>query len=173
MSLALPVPVVPAKATALGEMKENDVDEQHRDTVSKGWSKDQWISGVLERAIGVVARSAEMGLQGFRLTPLEAGTARYAVSDDKHLSTFYAKQTEQFKTRHLAKFFPIRNIDLEINGETIHVQGTQKPDSTSLLTLSDADGINPPKSVCICFEGEGVACSCTRKCSVTQPCATT
>jgi hypothetical protein len=90
MSLALPVPVVPAKAMTLGEMKENDVDEQRRDTVSKGWSKDQWISGVLERAIGVVARSAEMGLQRFRLAPLEAGTARYAVSDDKHLSTFYA-----------------------------------------------------------------------------------
>jgi hypothetical protein len=153
--MSLVVPVVPAKETALGEMKENDVDEQRRDTVSKGWSKDQWISGVLERAIGIVARSAENGLQKFRLVPLEAGTARYAVSDDKHLSTFYEKQTGQFKTRHLAKFFPIRNIDLEMDGEIIHVQGTQKPDSISLLKLSDADGVNAPKTVCICFEGEG------------------
>ena len=153
--MSVAVSVEPARETALDEMQENDVDEQRRDTVSKGWSKDQWISGVLERAIGIVARSAENDSQGFRLAPVEAGTARYAVSDDKHLSTFYGKQTEQFKTEYLAKFFPIRNIDLEIDGNIIHVQGTQKPDSISLLKLSDAANGYAPKTVCICFEGEG------------------
>ncbi len=44
---------------AVSEVQPNDLDEQARDTVNKGWSKDQWISGVLERAIGIVARSAD------------------------------------------------------------------------------------------------------------------
>jgi hypothetical protein len=153
--MSVTLPVLPVKETAVSEVLENDLDEQRRDTVSKGWSKDQWISGVLERAIGLVARSAEKGEQKFKLAPFETDTARYAVSDDKHLSTFYEKQTENFKSRHLAKFFPIRNIDLEVNGEIIHMQGTQKPDSISLLRLSDTETGTAPKTVCICFEGEG------------------
>ena len=41
------------KENAVEEVLPNDLEEQAMDTVSKGWSKDQWISGVLERAIGI------------------------------------------------------------------------------------------------------------------------
>ena len=138
---------------ALREVQQNDADEQVRDTVSKGWSKDQWISGVMERALGVVARSAEKDRQEFKLTPWTPDGVRFSVQDDKNLSTFYKEQGE-FAGKHLATYFPIRNIDLagDGRGDPIHIQGTQRPDSISLLKLAGSDG---ERKVCICFEGDG------------------
>lgn len=135
---------------AVREVQQNDADEQVRDTVSKGWSKDQWISGVMERALGVVARSAEKGEQEFKLTPWASESVRFSVQDDKNLSTFYKDQGE-FETKHLATYFPTRNIDLDAN-PPMHIQGTQRPDSISVLKLSGAD---TERKVCICFEGDG------------------
>jgi len=138
------------KENAVEEVLPNDLEEQAMDTVSKGWSKDQWISGVLERAIGIVARSAEKGDQDFRLAPWS--DVRYSVSDDKELGAFYEK-TEHLQTRYLGKYFPLKNIDVKpTNGALIHVQGTQRPDSISVLRLT-ANGTE--KKVCICFEGDG------------------
>ena len=143
---------------AAAEVQPNDVDEQARDTVNKGWSKDQWISGVLERAIGIVARSAEKGQQEFALEPWVAERCRYSVSDDKALSTYYERVGAELSTRHLKKYFPIKNIDVEnidgaINaGKAIHLQGLQRPDSISLLKLTSGD---VERKVCICFEGDG------------------
>jgi hypothetical protein len=150
MAAATDEPRARVTECAVREVKQNDADEQVRDTVSKGWSKDQWISGVMERAIGIVARSAEKGQQEFKLTPWAAEAVRFSVQDDKNLSTFYKEQGE-FTTKHLATYFPIRNIDLDLD-ETIHIQGTQRPDSISLLKLSGAD---TERKVCICFEGDG------------------
>jgi hypothetical protein len=154
MSAPLPVALVQqalaVKETAVEEVLPNDVEEQAMDTVSKGWSKDQWISGVLERALGIVARSAEKGEQEFRLAPW--ADVRYSVSNDKELGTFYENR-QDFRTRHLGKYFPVKNVDVKpTNGELIHVQGTQRPDSISLLRLNVND---EDKKVCICFEGDG------------------
>lgn len=141
---------------ALREVQQNDSDEQVRDTVSKGWSKDQWISGVMERALGVVARSAEKNQQEFRLTPWAPDGVRFSVQDDRNLSTFYAEQDE-FTDKHLSTYFPTRNVDLagDGRGEPIHIQGTQRPDSISLLRLSGARAGDTERKVCICFEGDG------------------
>lgn len=143
------------KECALQEVQQNDADEQVRDTVSKGWSKDQWISGVMERALGVVARSAEKDKQEFKLTPWTPDGVRFSVQDDKNLSTFYKEQGE-FISKHLATYFPIRNIDLagDRTHDPIHIQGTQRPDSISLLKLVGADS-DTVRKVCICFEGDG------------------
>lgn len=140
---------------ALREVQQNDADEQVRDTVSKGWSKDQWISGVMERALGVVARSAEKDHQEFKLTPWTPDGVRFSVQDDKNLSTFYKEQGE-FASKHLAMYFPIRNIDVAVekNADPIHIQGTQRPDSISLLKLVGVDS-DTERKVCICFEGDG------------------
>jgi len=141
---------------AVAEVQPNDLDEQARDIVNKGWSKDQWISGVLERAIGLVARSAEKGRQGFALEPWEAERCRYAVWDDKALSTYYERA--ELASEHLKRFFPIRNIDVEndednINaGGALRLQGMQRPDSISRLKLTSGD---VARQVCICFEGDG------------------
>jgi hypothetical protein len=141
---------------AAAEVQPNDLDEQARDTVNKGWSKDQWISGVLERAIGIVARSAEKGQQAFALEPWVAERCRYSVSDDKAMSTYYERAT--LSTKHLKKYFPIKNIDVEnaaaqINGGmNIHIQVLQRPDSVSLLKLTSG---YMARRVCICFEGDG------------------
>lgn len=157
--MAAPLPVLPValvdqelpvKENAVKEVLPNDVQEQAMDTVSKGWSKDQWISGVLERAIRIVARSAEKGEQEFRLAPLSPDSVRFSVSDDKELGTFY--RDRQFASDHLGRYFPIDNVDMKLtDGSTIHVQGTQRQDSISLLKLSRDDEDRP---VCICFEGD-------------------
>jgi hypothetical protein len=147
-----------ASERAVSEVQPNDLDEQARDTVNKGWSKDQWISGVLERAIGIVARSAEKRQQEFALEPWAAERCRYSVSDDKALSTYYERAGADLQTTHLKKYFPIKNIDVvntdaRINsGEKIHIQGQQRPDSISLLKLTTG---NSARKVCICFEGDG------------------
>ena len=153
MAVPLPVALVNqelvVKENAVEEVLPNDVEEQAMDTVSKGWSKDQWISGVLERAIGIVARSAEKSEQDFRLAPWS--DVRYSVSNDKELGVFY-ENTRDLQTRHLGKYFTLKNVDLKpTNGATIHVQGTQRPDSVSLLRLT-ANGTE--NKVCICFEGD-------------------
>lgn len=157
--MAAPLPVLPValveqelavKENAVNEVLPNDVQEQAMDTVSKGWSKDQWISGVLERAIRIVARSAEKGEQEFRLAPLSPDSVRFSVSDDKELGTFY--RDGRFANKHLGRYFPIDNVDIRLaDGSTIHVQGTQRPDSISLLKLSRG---NEDRKVCICFEGD-------------------
>ena len=85
-------PVFVVAERAVAEMKENDKDEQARDTINKGWSKDQWISGVLERAIGIVARSAEKGQQKFTVRHCRPDSARYAVWEDRSISKFLQRQ---------------------------------------------------------------------------------
>ena len=138
---------------ALLEVKQNDTDDQVCDTVRKGWSKDQWISGVMERALGVVDRSAEKDRQEFKLSSWTPDGVRFSVQDDKHLSTCYEEQGE-FWIKHLVTYFPIRNIHLsgDGRGEPIHIQGTQRSDSINLLNLADTNG---ERKVCICFEGDG------------------
>lgn len=141
------------KETAVHEVLQNDVDEQAMDTVNKGWSKDQWMSGVLERAIRIVARSAAKGEQEFQLSPLLEDSVKFAVSEDKELGTFYRDRRDTiFTDGHLGKYFPIDNVELKPTiGANIHVQGTQRPDSVSLLKLTNQ---GEDKKVCICFEGD-------------------
>lgn len=147
-------PVFIVKESAVSEMKENDEDEHKRDTVNKGWSKDQWISGVLERAIGIVARSAENGQQKFTVQRLRSDSGRYAVWDDRSMSKFYAENSDVMAAHDGGVFFPIRNIDVTLDKKVIHIQGSQRPDSISVLRIKSKD-VPIDKKVCICFEGDG------------------
>ena len=141
---------------AVAEMKENDEDEQARDTINKDWSKDQWISGVLERAIGIVARSAEKGQQKFTVRQCRPDSARYAVWEDRSISKFYKDNSDVMSTQDGWEYFPMRNIDVKVDddGEAIHLQGSQRLDSISLLKIQKENAAMD-KKVCICFEGDG------------------
>jgi len=144
---------VPARETAVGEVHESDWDEQARDTIHKGWSKDQWLSGVLERAIGIVARSADKDEQAFKLKQNDSDGGKYAVSRDREMNTFYRENKISFAAENFGKYFLTKNLDLEKDGAKIHVQGTQKPDSISMLDLTgNANGITT--TFCVCFEGD-------------------
>ena len=148
-------PVFVVAERAVAEMKQNDEDEQARDTINKDWSKDQWISGVLERAIGIVARSAEKGQQKFTVQPLRSDSGRYAVWDDRSMSKFYAENGDVMAAQDGGEYFPIRNIDVTLeHKKIIHIQGSQRPDSISVLRIKSKD-VPIDKKVCICFEGDG------------------
>ena len=157
MADPLPVALVKqelaVKENAVHEVLPNDVEEQANDTVNKGWSKDQWMSGVLERALRIVARSAAKGEQEFGLSPFLRDSVKFAVSEDKELGTFYRDNVNGiFSQRYLGQYFPIDNVELKTDNNTsIHVQGTQRPDSISLLNLTSK---GKDQKVCICFEGD-------------------